>query len=388
VWFNTDEVRVAWALRDGLGYAFDHFELFGEPPTPGAFFPPAYVYNVFFLDRLFGTNPALAIENLLLSLGVSYCLYVLARRHFGRNHARITLVISVLYIPFFSRLTHGSPVYFKMFFTVLLVLLLSRAWQTRSYRLFLISGVVGGFLALSMPDVLMYVAMVAVAIVAYRKRFRVGIGHAAVFLIAAAAVIAPWTVRNWVGFDRFCVISTNGGMNFYLGNNTETTHEVELPAIARLDEKLGGELARSDEFVRDKILYREAFRFISTQPVDVLVNMLKLGLYHWGFRPEILNALKARSKSYAGFPVVYVWSYVISYSALLLMAVGGLWMSRRRFAELSPVFLVFAYSTLVTMLFVVQTKQRLVKVEPFLILFAAVALGYLIAKGSTGDSRR
>jgi hypothetical protein len=119
----------------GLGYSFDYYGLFGEKPTVGAFFPPAYIFNVCGLLRLSDSNLLIPIENILLSLGVSYALFRFGQRIFDDATARVACLLSVVYPPFFTRITHGSPVYFKMLWMVLLVMALHRAWNRRRIHL-------------------------------------------------------------------------------------------------------------------------------------------------------------------------------------------------------------------------------------------------------------
>lgn len=50
--------------------------------------------------------------------------------------------------------------------------------------------------------------------------------RAAAFVLTAAAVVAPWTARNWIVFGAFVPVSTAGGLNLYQGNAPLSRHEV------------------------------------------------------------------------------------------------------------------------------------------------------------------
>jgi hypothetical protein len=378
VYTQVDEMLVAAALADGRGFVFDWYGLAGPEPIRGAFFPPAYVFNVYILERVFGSLSAVFVQNALCSLAVCLCLWSLARTAFGPVVARFVLVGSVLYVPFFNRLTHGSPVYFKMFLMCLVVLCLQRGWTQRARAAIGAAGIAAGILALAMPDILLYVALGAGALVGWRaadgSRRLV---CAAIFIAATAVVIAPWTWRNWHEFGRFCLVSTNGGLNFYMGHNPETINEVDVGQLPALDRRLNGELARADDFGRDDILYREGWRYVRAQPLRTAANMLARAAMHWTFRPRFLHTSAPPASGRHDTPALYTWSYVASYTLLLVLGAYGVWLQRRRWRELLPVLLTFVYSTLVTMIFVVQTKQRLIKVEPFMMLFAGVAAAAL-----------
>src|SRR5262249_54146093 len=154
------------------GFAFNWFGLFGNALVPGAFFPPAYVYEAYWILRLVGTETALAVQNLVFSLAVLVLVYEIAHFAFGRTAGGAALLVCVFFLPFFSRLTHGSPVYFKMLFMCLVLWSLLRAWRGGRARDVVAAGAWTGVLALSMPDILVYAALAAVAFVFRWRRPR------------------------------------------------------------------------------------------------------------------------------------------------------------------------------------------------------------------------
>lgn len=381
MYLRIDEVNVARRMRAGMGFSFDYYNLFKEEPCPSAFFPPAYVYNSYCLYKLFGSEIAIPIQNILLSIGIGLLLYDLTKRIFGEVPARLAMLLTMVYPPMFTRITHGSPVYFKMFLMVLLVLLFHRIW-TGKLSLGLVSGAVAGCLALAMPDTLAYVLLFIVALV-LRRRDWLAIGTGLLVLIGAGMVIAPWTLRNWRQFGDFCLISTNGGFNFYMGHNPDTDDEVDYSHISRLDKTLDGELSRANEFERDRILFREGFAYVAATPWRSMGNVLRRCVLHWGFRPENQRALSGALRGGSGQPisyVIYVWSYALAYALVLGLAVLGFFRSRVYWSQLTPIWLSFLYSTAIAGLFLVQTKMRLIKVEPQLLMLASVPLASLLSR--------
>lgn len=386
IYLHGDEIEVAWNLANGRGYSFDYYGLFSSTTTEGAFFPPVYVVNVYVLLRVFHSALSVGFQNVLLSLAVAWLLFVFCKPLFGGTTARVALLIAVLYPPFTTRITQGSPVYFKMFLMVLLVMVLQRVWTSSRFGTAFLGGVIAGLLALTMPDVLLYLGLFVMAVLAGfyrpRRRFRIAV----LLLLGAALTIAPWTLRNWIRFQQFCLVSNNGGFNLYMGNNARTINEVQYRNIVDLDGELGGELARANEFGRDRILYRESLRYIAQNPGIATRRFLERVVLHWAFRPYALRAMATgRAGPNRGF-AIYAWTYAASYALLLLLAVPGMVRSRQRWRELAPIWLALVYSTLVAALFVVQTKMRLIKVEPFLVVFAAVCFAAL-ATGRPGRRR-
>jgi 4-amino-4-deoxy-L-arabinose transferase-like glycosyltransferase len=374
VQIRWDEIYVAQNMLAGKGYAFNYYGIFYDPDRLSAFFPPAYVFNVYLLLRVFHSVLAVAIENVLLSVGVSAALYALVRRLFDPLTARLALLMSVIYPPFIARVPHGVNVFPRMLLTVLMVLALQRLWTGRRPVDAVLGGLWAGLLALMMPDALVYVLMFALAARVAPARWRLPWRRVAVVAATTVLVIAPWTLRNWIRFHEFCPISTNGGFMFYMGCHDRATQEVDFDCLTDLDQRLGGELTRADEVQRSAILYREGWRWMLREPTQAALNMLaRVGL-HWSFRPSNVKdmGLMPGRTAMGGWTFrLYIWSYAISYLLVLVLALPGFLRCHQRWAELTPIWLAFAYSTAVAALFVVQTKMRLVKVDPFLLLFAA-----------------
>ncbi|HWA54624.1 MAG TPA: glycosyltransferase family 39 protein [Solirubrobacterales bacterium] len=91
----------------------------------------------------------------------------------------------------------------------------------------LLPGALFGFLTLVRPEYLVVTLLVAGAVAlssAMRLKVRphggggrLGLICAAVLVAGAAAVIAPWTVRNAIALERFVPVSTGGGQVLFAG---------------------------------------------------------------------------------------------------------------------------------------------------------------------------
>ena len=90
--------------------------------------------------------------------------------------------------------------------------------------------------------------------------------EAAATVVVMAVLIAPWTARNARVFGRFVVISTNGGVNLWMGNNSQSRGGyMELPP----------EVDRMNEADRDEYLGRKAKDYIREHPGVFLVGVFK-----------------------------------------------------------------------------------------------------------------
>jgi peptidoglycan/LPS O-acetylase OafA/YrhL len=67
---------------------------------------------------------------------------------------------------------------------------------------------------------------VAAVWLACNRRARRSVERAALFLVTALVVVAPWTYRNWRVFHAFVPVSTAGGLALFQGNARLTRQEV------------------------------------------------------------------------------------------------------------------------------------------------------------------
>jgi len=103
------------------------------------------------------------------------------------------------------------------------------------------------------------VVLIPVAVAVYR---RVGVRDLLIFATAAAVTMAvcifPWTMRNMRALGSPVIISTNGPLVMWMGNNRNATGEfVDLPA----------DVAGMDEVTRSRVLGERARAFITEHPL-------------------------------------------------------------------------------------------------------------------------
>lgn len=98
---------------------------------------------------------------------------------------------------------------------------------------------------------------------------------AAIFAIGVGAVVAPVTMRNYLAFDRFVLISTNGGLTFLNGNNPEArggdTQKNSLVADVNF--------SFADEVAAEKRAYTIAMNWIRNNPGRFLM-LAPLKVWH------------------------------------------------------------------------------------------------------------
>jgi hypothetical protein len=185
--------------------------------------------------------------------------------------------------------------------------------------------------------------------------------------LTAALFFAPWAYRSVVLFDRMVIVSANGGVNLWMGNNPASTGGyMDLP-----DRKFPNEVDR------DHFYGREAVHFILSHPLTYAKLSFSRAITTYGretigvvwndrglasrYQDSWLTILKRISSA-------YWW-------VLLILGVTGvvLVIRRRTVGQLWPLLATFAYFAAFPILTVAMDRYH-VPLDPMLAIFAAYAL--------------
>ena len=182
---------------------------------------PFYTYFVALIFFLTGGS-TLAVRVVQISLGAASVALIAgtARRWFGGPAATISGALAAVtgLLAFYEVLLLQSAV--DPFLTALALYALTRALQGDGIRWPVVAGVGLALLSLNRPNALPFVAVAGLGLAAI-ERSRTGLLRAGALLLAAALTIAPVTVRNRVVAGEWVLISSHGGLNFFIGNNAD-----------------------------------------------------------------------------------------------------------------------------------------------------------------------
>ena len=246
---------------------------------PGLYYlSPLYVY---FLAALLGVSDSFTFVRLVqIALGTAAvgCVFAAARAWAGARAAWCAAILAALtgVFTFYEIVIFQSSI--DVFLTAAaLACLASGLRQARgipaeagSY-LMLASGVLLGLQFLNRPNIIIAIAGVVLALAAIRHR------RAALWLTAGAALaVAPVAVRNAIVTHDFALTSSQGGLNFYIGNSGAATGQyVDVPGVRpnmagqeedtrRVAERAAGRSLSDAEVSR--AFTRLAFQWIREQP--------------------------------------------------------------------------------------------------------------------------
>lgn len=245
--------------------------------------PPLYPYFIAALLSIFGQRMALifAVQG---AVGAFSCLlvYRIGGRLFGERPALAAAAIMILYGPLvYFDAQPLIPVLHVCLVLAGLLLMLRAADGNRSGA-WLAAGGAWGLAAIATPNIL-----IAVPVAMVWARRKAGASRAALllFLAGAAAPVLLITARNAAVAGEAVLISSNGGINFYIGNNADYERTIhirpggEFERLAQEPENLGitGSAAKSGYFMRRALAFltgypRQALRLYGRKLLDLVAG--------------------------------------------------------------------------------------------------------------------
>ena len=331
-WHVIGDARVPWdyefeEIAKNLAttgeYSSSFYHLTQTQPT--SFQPPVYPL---FLAGVGSLSPGIGLTNALqifISCVTVLALYALARALVGsRGQAILAAAFLAVYPPSVAYAVTLSTVTFESFFVITATLLLIRAGKlfvpyaaAGSGILFALACLTRSAWLVALPLALVWILFYRQAAIADRLRL------AAPLVLAWAVVMAPWAAYNYKTQGKWMLTSTNGGLNFWIGNNPKATGEYVFPTD--LDSALVASVAEWPEPARDLFFYEKGFDYIRSSPRQFISLAARKMQYFFLFRPGIGSTYEQ-----ASLPLTFGrWLFIGSWLILVPFSVYGLVASRR-----------------------------------------------------------
>ena len=351
----------------------------GETFVTGPYFrPPLYPQFLGIIYRLFGADPwaPRIIQAVLGSLNCGL-LFVIGRTAFNRRVGIIAGFAGAFYWSFaYFDAELLSPVLI-VFFTLLLVVGLLRA-SSRGGRalLWLTNGIVLGLSAITRPDILILApAILAWIVVLCRPVWRRTATYALCFVAGCMVPILPVTIRNYAVGRDLVMITANGGVNFYIGNNPGADgmsasipgDPVELKAgyeaqVARAERAEGRPLKASEV---SSYYTRATWRYVQSSPNQAYGRILKKLVYFWT-RYEVPNDQDIYFVTQQYVPITKFMP--IGFWLIGPLGILGMALSFRRARTLFPLWGIVCAYVIVDAVFFVNARFRIAAVALLMVL--------------------
>ncbi|MDM7916523.1 MAG: glycosyltransferase family 39 protein [Candidatus Eisenbacteria bacterium] len=329
---------------------------------------PLYAYFLAFLYRVFGAGFGVVyLAQQLLGLSTAVLLFLIGRRLFSPV---VGLVAGSLWLLFGTGMLYEMRVGVESLLALLTaasVYFVIRSQQEDRPADWILAGVIIGLTALTRPNWFPYAILLLPLEILRRgrRRWRTGATNWCLLMTGALLVILPFTLRNLLLGHRLVLISANGGLNFFFGNNNQTKGDFGLTRqyYDLVAQYPPGEVP----------WMRIALREITAEPLTWIAYTVRKAVLFW--KPtEIPNNI---SEEYARHYSPFLRLPWISYGALSLLAMLGAVTGWRRWRERGGLYLAVAVLWItITMLYVVN-RFRL-PVAPLLAVLAAAGIAWLV----------
>ncbi len=380
--------RTAWAMLSGRS-------------IEGAYFmSPLYSWFLAGLYRLFGRDLLLVrLAQSILGAGTAVLTYTLARRVFDRRVGVIAGLIAASYgaFIFYDGSVLMTPL--LVFLSVAALVLLVEGEARERWLYVALSGATFGLAAIGRASALVFVPVAAVWLLTRRPSSERGTTSprpvlrpsrlALLLLLGAVVVIAPVTVRNYAASGDFVPITSNGGLNFYIGNSEIATGGYEKPEGLDIIEDPDGEqlaeAATGRELSASEVSsywYDRATEYISAHPEEwaaLLVRKLVFAMSSYEL-PQLENYYFQKRYS----PLLT--APLPGFAAVAPLGLVGLALAWRRRRARLMVYFVATYVFSIVVFFVVS-RYRL-PVVPALIAGASYAVMWFVERWRKREWRR
>ena len=405
--------RLAQRLLDGYGFTFDKlwwpYTQAGEPTAHWSFLYTLYLAGVY---SLVGYHPLVArvIQAVLVGALMPWLVYRIGYRHFGQQ---VGLVASGIMAGYAYFIYYAATLMTENFYIIGILWVLDLAGQLGQtgdssaaiLRRGLLLGLALGMTVLLRQVFLLFIPVLFVWLLwrSYRNQFSPSeadlfegspsrdpgrvtyqrnkpVMSMALILLTATVVllfaIVPWTIRNYLAFDRFVLLNTNAGFAFYWANHPihGQNYPADLPDWESYIELIPPELLSLDEAELDQTLLKRGLGFIQDDPGRYLVlsisrideyfmfwpssesgwisnvsRVLSFGLF-WPFMAYGLIAHVRRSFS---SELLILYLFIMFYTGIHLLS----WALVRYRLPIDAVLIIFAGTTLVEMQMKLAQRQ-------------------------------
>ena len=337
--------------------------------------PPLYIYLLALVCWLLPDSYFVGIRLLQALFGAVSCLlvYGLARRAFGEPAGRIAGCAAALCGTFLYFEGELLAVPLEVFLNLLLLQRLLRAMERDRGLDWGLAGLTAGLAALARPNVLLF----AVLFCAWHLWRRRPAGALAPFAGCALLVILSVTLRNRAAEPGLVLVSANGGVNFYIGNNADYDRTVGLRPGMEWEELVAepGRAGHATAAAKSSFFLRKGLAWIVSHPLDYL-ELLGRKTFHFWSGPEIKrNQDVYYARRHSWILSLLLWDRRLSVPFGLIGPLGllGLGLSLRVRGDPTALLRLYALSYTASVLLFFPAARYRMPVLPVLIAFAALA---------------
>lgn len=276
IFFIALIVRIVWIYfspaipkSDFSAYHYSAFRLLsGEMYWADEhLFPVGYPLFLALIYLILGKKILAAkLVNVVLGAFSSVLIYMLAYEFFKSRKtsflAGISLAVYPQYVYYSSLLASEN---LAIFLLLLVVYLFYTGINKKSLNIIVFSGFLFSYLLLVRPNFIIFLFLMPIWLVLNSCEFKRCVLLCLVFTAMSFSLVIPWVLINYFHSGELILISPNGGINLYIGNNPYARGKYKWP-VPGLDIE-GKSLTQIDREAR-----RKAISYIIDHPRAFLIR--------------------------------------------------------------------------------------------------------------------
>lgn len=338
----------------------------GKHPTP-YYYGPLYSYFLALVYLIFGHNLYIArLIQMLLGVVTLFFIFLIADKVFGRKVAIISLCLASCYDMF---ILHEGLLLLETltcFLNTISLFFLLKIEKEANFKNIFLSGSFLGLSALARANILLFFPFILIWMLKNlklkTKNSKLLILRYALFCLITFLVISPATIMNYIASKKFILISTNGPVNLWIGNNERADGTFLQPSIPKRLEKRLKEIG-------DKAYIEEVIKFIKETP-NLFINLLiKKFFLFWGAFEVANNMNYEQIKSYSSIMKLH---FFIGFGIIGPLGLFGIFLSLRKKETLLLLLYIFSFMLSTIFLFVLG-RYRIVFL-PTMLSFAGFSI--------------
>jgi len=360
------------------------------------FMAPLYPYFLGFIYLVFGHSILIVqlVQVLVSSLSVVF-IYLIGRNFHSKEVGIISAVIAVFYSTFIFYTAAILSETLQVFVLTVLIYAISNYSDKNDKFDWLGVGLLVGIAALLRANILLFILFVLIwfllKIRSNRKFKNYALRSMFLFLIGTAIPILPITIRNFIVADDFVLLTSNGGINFYIGNNerspgvfitpVEFNYYDDMAGQKFAQQKLGYKISASEA---SSFWYGEGLSFLTSNPGKGIGLLLKKSFLFFGEGENAQSAIMDQdyfTQNYSNILKLPLFGFYF----ISLFGIFGLVLAfKKKRNEQQLLYSLFLAYFLGTILFFVNGRFRL-GITPLFIVFASYGIYMIVEKLKEGN---
>ncbi|MCF8355735.1 MAG: tetratricopeptide repeat protein [Melioribacteraceae bacterium] len=385
--FSDSEIYANWAL--------DLIDFGGWFGAETFFMSPAYPYILGIVFLIFGKNfIVIRLIQVIVSTLNIILIYFIGRNLHSKNAGYLSAVIASVYSIFIFYSGAILSETFQVFIISFLILVLTNDWKKFNYSAWFAVGITTGLAAVFRANILIFPLLILLWFAWKYIKSKTEFAKKGIVGISAGIVliIAPVTLNNYLASGDFVPLTSNGGINFYIGNNENAVgvfvtpqqfdYYNDMSGKKYAEQQMGIELSPSEA---SNYWYEKSVDYLTSNPVDATKLFLKKLILFWGEGENAQSSImddKYFAENYSSILQLPLVNFILI-SIFSLIGITLNWNRKPNHSLI--ILLLFAY-IFATVLFFVNGRFRL-GITPLLIVFASIGIInlYNIFRESTFD---